>query len=151
MVCELGSVVLTLRRADGRLVLAHVASTLPPGAESGPPTLAGAIRVTPSGRYVLVSNRGHDSLVMLRFDAETPALTLAHVQPSGGAGPRDFCLTPEADRADHRPPGQQQPGRDGPRRGPRRAASALHHRGPHPFVSPVRPLTLGDAGRGPGD
>jgi 6-phosphogluconolactonase len=98
VVCELASVVLTLRRADGRLVLAHVASTLPPGAESGPPTLAGAIRVTPSGRYVLASNRGHDSLVMLRFDAETPALTLACVQPSGGAGPRDFCLTPEADR-----------------------------------------------------
>jgi 6-phosphogluconolactonase len=98
VVCELASVVLTLRRVDGRLVLAHVASTLPPGAESGPPTLAGAIRVTPSGRYVLVSNRGHDSLVMLRFDAETPALTLACVRPSGGAGPRDFCLTPEADR-----------------------------------------------------
>jgi 6-phosphogluconolactonase len=98
VVCELASVVLTLRRVDGRLLLAHVASTLPPGAESGPPTLAGAIRVTPSGRYVLVSNRGHDSLVMLRFDAETPALTLACVQPSGGAAPRDFCLTPEADR-----------------------------------------------------
>jgi 6-phosphogluconolactonase len=98
VVCELASVVLTLRRTDGRLVLAHVASTLPPGAESGPPNLAGAIRVTPSGRYVLVSNRGQDSLVMLRFDAETPALTLARVQPSGGAGPRDFCLTPEADR-----------------------------------------------------
>jgi 6-phosphogluconolactonase len=98
VVCELGNVVLTLRRADGKLVLAHVASTLPPGAESGPPTLAGAIRVTPSGRYVLVSNRGHDSMVMLRFDAETPALTLVHAQPSGGACPRDFCLTPEADR-----------------------------------------------------
>jgi 6-phosphogluconolactonase len=98
VVCELASVVLTLRRADGQLVLAHVASTLPPGAESGPPNLAGAIRVTPSGRYVLVSNRGQDSVVMLRFDAEAPALTLAHAQPSGGAGPRDFCLTPESDR-----------------------------------------------------
>lgn len=98
VVCELGNVVLTLRRADGKLVLAHVASTLPADAQSGSPTLAGAIRVTPSGRHVLVSNRGHDSMVMLRFDAETPALTLVHAQPSGGACPRDFCLTPEADR-----------------------------------------------------
>jgi len=98
LVCELASVVLTLRREGGRLVLAHVASTLPPGAESGPPTLAGAIRVTPSGRHVLVSNRGHDSVVMLRFDPGASSLTLVHVQPSGGAAPRDFCLTPEGDR-----------------------------------------------------
>ena len=99
VVCELGSVVLTLRRAaGGRLDLAHVASTLPAGAESGPANLAGGIRVTPSGRHVLVSNRGQDSLVMLRFDPGTPSLTLVHSQPSGGECPRDFCLTPEADR-----------------------------------------------------
>lgn len=99
VVCELASVVLTLRRAEGgRLDLAHVVSTLPSGAEAGSANLAGAIRVTPSGRHVLVSNRGQDNLAMLRFDPETPSLTLVHSQPSGGQCPRDFCLTPEADR-----------------------------------------------------
>ena len=97
LVCELASVVLILRRAAGRLVVVGEAPTLP-AAASGPASLAGAIRVTSSGRHVLVSNRGHDSVVMLRFSPDAPALTLADIQPSGGAGPRDMCLTPEGDR-----------------------------------------------------
>lgn len=95
-VCELGSIVLTVRRDAGRLALCDVTSSLPPGGVPG--SLAGAIRVTPSGRHVLVSNRGHDSIAMLAFDPADPSLTLVHSQPSGGAGPRDFCLTPEGDR-----------------------------------------------------
>jgi 6-phosphogluconolactonase len=96
LVCELGSIVLTLRRDGGRLVLRDATSTLPPGGVPG--SLAGAVRVTPSGRHVLVSNRGHDSIAMLAFDPAGPSVTLVHSQPSVGAAPRDFCLTPEGNR-----------------------------------------------------
>jgi 6-phosphogluconolactonase len=105
VVGELNSTVLTLRRVGGRFALAGVTSTLGQASEGGD-SLAAAIRVTASGRHVFVSNRGDDSIAMLRFDpgaapaagaapAGPPALTLVHLQPAGGRGPRDFCLTPD--------------------------------------------------------
>jgi 6-phosphogluconolactonase len=96
VVGELSSTVLTLRREGGLLVLADVEPTLPPGFSGS--SLAGAIRLTPDGQFVLASNRGHDSIAMLRFDAADSALALVHVQSASGRGPRDFCLTPEGDR-----------------------------------------------------
>lgn len=105
VVGELNSTVLTLRRAGDRFVLAGVTSTLGPASAAGD-SLAAAIRVAASGRHVFVSNRGDDTIAMLRFDpggaptagaapAGPPALTLVHLQPAGGRGPRDFCLTPD--------------------------------------------------------
>jgi 6-phosphogluconolactonase len=104
VVGELNSTVLTLRRVGGRFVLAGVTSTLGRASEAGD-SLAAAIRVAASGRHVFVSNRGDDSIAMLRFDPGAvpaadaapgpPALTLVHLQPAGGRGPRDFCLTPD--------------------------------------------------------
>jgi 6-phosphogluconolactonase len=96
LVCELGSVVLTLRRTGDTLTLVHNASTLPSGFSGQ--TLAGAVRVSPSGEYVYASNRGHDSIAMFRFDPAAATLTLVHVEPCGGNAPRDFNLTPEGDR-----------------------------------------------------
>lgn len=96
VVGELGSTVLTLLREDGQFILVDVEPTLPPGYAGA--SLAGAIRVTADGRFVLVSNRGHDSIAMLRFDAADSALALVHVQSASGRAPRDFCLTPEGDR-----------------------------------------------------
>ena len=68
----------------------HLASTLP----AMPPrrARASAVRVTPSGRHVLVSNRGHDSIALLRFDEGAGTLTLAETEPSQGEQPRDFAI-----------------------------------------------------------
>jgi 6-phosphogluconolactonase len=57
--------------------------------------LAGAVRVTPSGRHVLVSNRGDDSLAVLRFDPDSSALSLVGITPEVGECPRDFIVTPD--------------------------------------------------------
>lgn len=55
---------------------------------------AADIHVSPSGRHVYVSNRGHDSLAVYEFD-EVRGLTLTAVRPCGGTVPRGFGLVPD--------------------------------------------------------
>jgi 6-phosphogluconolactonase len=96
VVCEMGSLVLTLRRENGGLVLTDSVSILP--SDFAGSNLGGGIAVSASGRHVLASNRGHDSVAMLRFDPQAASLTLVALESAGGACPRDICLTPEGDR-----------------------------------------------------
>jgi 6-phosphogluconolactonase len=93
VVNELDNTVSVLRRAGDQFTVVDLVSTLPAG-EDGP-SLAAAIRVTPSGRHVLVSNRGHDSIAVYRFDPGGPALTLLGHTATPGAVPRDLLVTPD--------------------------------------------------------
>lgn len=93
VVNELDNTVLTLRREGERFQPTNVASTLP--ADATARSQAGAVHVTPSGRHVLVSNRGHDSIALLRFDDRTETLTLTETAPSQGEQPRDFAVSPD--------------------------------------------------------
>ena len=101
VVNELDSTVSALRRDGGRFAVAGRASTLPaagsdrPGNPPGPGNAAAALRVTPSGRHVLVSNRGHDSIAVLRFAPGTAELSPVGHAASAGATPRDFVVTPD--------------------------------------------------------
>ncbi|NLV73440.1 MAG: lactonase family protein [Chloroflexi bacterium] len=52
------------------------------------------IHVSPDGRHVYVSNRGHDSLAVYAVDAQTGMLSHADWFPSGGKWPRGFNITP---------------------------------------------------------
>jgi len=94
IVNELDSTVCALRREDDHFVVTDRVPTWL--AAAGGQNLAGAIRVTPSGRHVLVSNRGHDSLAVLRFDPSASALSLVGITPNVGECPRDFVVTPDA-------------------------------------------------------
>jgi 6-phosphogluconolactonase len=93
LVNELDSTLVALRRDGGKFTPTDRVPTRAPGAAG--PNLAGAIRVTPSGRHVLVSNRGDDSLAVFRFDPDAATLSLAGVAPAVGACPRDFIVTPD--------------------------------------------------------
>jgi 6-phosphogluconolactonase len=93
VVNELDSTVCALRREDDQFVVTDGAPTRPEGA--GGQNLAGAVRVTPSGRHVLVSNRGDDSLAVFRFDPGASALSLVGITPDVGECPRDFIVTPD--------------------------------------------------------
>ncbi len=42
-----------------------------------------------------MSNRGHDSLAVLRFDPGASALSLVGITPDVGECPRDFIVTPD--------------------------------------------------------
>jgi 6-phosphogluconolactonase len=77
---------------DGGLDRRQTRSTLPPGFD-GENTTA-EIAVHPSGRFVYVSNRGHDSIASFAIDAASGRVTpLAH-EPTGGRTPRNFALDP---------------------------------------------------------
>jgi 6-phosphogluconolactonase len=93
VVNELDNTVCVLRREGDRFTGTDRISTLP--ATASGQSQAGAIRVTPSGHHVLVSNRGHDSVAVLRFDASVSALTLTGYTGTPGRCPRDLVVTPD--------------------------------------------------------
>jgi 6-phosphogluconolactonase len=62
-----------------------------------PPTYTGAntgahVAVSPDGKFLYASNRGHDSLVIYAIEAETGWLTLVGHEPTQGRTPRHFTL-----------------------------------------------------------
>ena len=58
------------------------------------PNLAADIHLTPSGKFLYASNRGHDSLALYSVDPQTGLLTfLSHV-PTQGQIPRNFAIDP---------------------------------------------------------
>jgi 6-phosphogluconolactonase len=91
VLCELDSTVLALRRDGDGFRRTAVVPTLPAG--STEPNLTAAIRVGTSGRHLLVSNRGHDSVAVLRVDGDAPVLV--HTEPGRGRYPRELALSPD--------------------------------------------------------
>ncbi|GAB2982368.1 lactonase family protein [Amycolatopsis acidiphila] len=90
---ELDSTLAVLRRDGDRFAQTQVASTLPPDFQGHNQT--SAVRVSASGKSVLASNRGHDSIAVFAFDAGPATVTLRLVEPSLGREPRDFVQTPD--------------------------------------------------------
>jgi 6-phosphogluconolactonase len=93
VVNELDNTLLALRRVEDGFVVTGTVSTLPKGFSAH--SQAAAIRVSPSGRWVLVSNRGaeSDSVAVVRFKVADGSLELAHVHPTSGREPRDLVFT----------------------------------------------------------
>jgi 6-phosphogluconolactonase len=94
LVNELDSTVEVMRYQPelGSLARLQSASTLPEGgcaANSG-----AAIRVSPNGKFLYASNRGHDSVVVYRISEATGLLAYVGFEPSGGRTPRDFAIDP---------------------------------------------------------
>ncbi len=56
---------------------------------------AAEIVVHPSGRFVYCSNRGHDTVTVLRADPATAHLEAIQLQPVRGAFPRNINLSPD--------------------------------------------------------
>ncbi len=52
------------------------------------------IHVSPSGRFVYGSNRGHDSIVIYEIDPDTGGIALVGHQPTEGKTPRSFAIDP---------------------------------------------------------
>lgn len=91
---ELDSTVvsLALDNDTGDLTLLDTQSAVP--AEARDSNHCADIQVSPDGRFVYGSNRGHDSIVIFAVDEQTGRLTLVDYAPCGGATPRNLCLTP---------------------------------------------------------
>ena len=83
-----------LDRANGTLSAEQTIGTLPDGyAERN---TCSQIHLTPSGKFLYVGNRGHNSIAGFRVDAATGRLTPAGRVPTE-AVPSAFCLDPSGD------------------------------------------------------
>lgn len=76
----------------GALDEAQVIGTLPPD-HKGKNTTA-EIAVTPEGRFLYVSNRGHDTVARFAIAGDSGRLNFLGCTPTGGRRPRFFALDP---------------------------------------------------------
>jgi 6-phosphogluconolactonase len=78
--------------ATGALHSFQTESLLPPDFKGQ--NTAADVHLTPDGRFLYASNRGHDSIAVFAVDRGTGRLTLVQHQPSGGQIPRNFGIDP---------------------------------------------------------
>lgn len=92
--CEMSMVVTGFRRneRDGRLFAIQEISTIPAG-YNGRRSTAECL-VHPSGRFLYVSNRGHETITVYTIDQESGLLTYVENEPTGGREPRNFFIEP---------------------------------------------------------
>lgn len=79
--------------ASGALEAFEVHSSLPPEVGSAGNSTA-EILVRPDGRFLYVSNRGHDSIAVFAIDAQNGSLRFVETTRSGGRMPRSFAIVP---------------------------------------------------------
>jgi 6-phosphogluconolactonase len=93
VVGELDSTVTSVRydAASGRFSLLDRVSVVPGGIKDNH---SADIALGADGRFVYVSNRGHDSIAGLALDARTGRMTLLGHTPCGGATPRGLTTDP---------------------------------------------------------
>jgi 6-phosphogluconolactonase len=94
LINELSSTVVALAcdRKTGAFQELQIVPTLPEGFR-GESTSAD-IQVSPSGRFIYASNRGHDSIAIYRINQRTGRLTYVDHAATQGRTPRSFCLDP---------------------------------------------------------
>ena len=78
--------------SSGTLTELNTIPTLPEDFE-GESTCAD-VHVSPSGRFVYGSNRGHDSIAIFEVDQDSGKLTLVGHEPTQGKTPRNFAIDP---------------------------------------------------------
>ena len=103
---EMGNSVsaLSVDGATGALATLQTLSTLPEGYEGvreGCTSLTKShcadVHVSPDGRFLYGSNRGHDSIVIFAIDAAAGTLTLVGHEYVSGSIPRNFQITPNGE------------------------------------------------------
>lgn len=91
IVCELSNEVYALDAV--KLSRIGVYKTLP-GNFEGLSSCA-AIKLSPDGKFICASNRGHDSISVFLINKDSGELELSGIYPSRGKTPRDFAFSPD--------------------------------------------------------
>ncbi len=78
--------------ADGNLKEVQTLATLP--LEFKDANTSADIHITPDGRFLYCSNRGHDSIAAFEIDQRSGALTFIVHESTGGKTPRNFAIDP---------------------------------------------------------
>ena len=79
--------------AKGALKEIETVSTLPKGESVKPDYSTAEVQVTPNGKFLFGSNRGHHSIVAFKIAADGK-LTYVENEPTGGKTPRNFGIDP---------------------------------------------------------
>ena len=77
---------------SGMLTLQQTISTLPKDFSGTSHTAD--LKITPDGRFLYGTNRGHDSIAIFRI-ADDGRLSLVSIEPSLGNGPQNLLITPD--------------------------------------------------------
>lgn len=77
-------------RSTGKLTPIQRVSMLPDGFDGE--NTAADIHISPDGRFLYASNRGHDSLVIYEIDETSGRLSLVGHEPTRGGHPRNFMM-----------------------------------------------------------
>ncbi len=78
--------------ATGALTAIQQISTLPSGFDGRKSTAE--CLVHPNGRFLFVSNRGHDSIAVYAINPQNGTLTTVEIEKTGGQEPRNFVVDP---------------------------------------------------------
>jgi 6-phosphogluconolactonase len=89
--------VLSYDQSSGALSELQTLSTLPEGAR-GEAFSTAEVVIEPSGRFVYVSNRGHDSMAIFRIDSASGLLSVVGHEATRGKTPRFIGLDPSGTR-----------------------------------------------------
>jgi 6-phosphogluconolactonase len=94
---ELNSTVTTYlyESPAGKLNEVQTVSSLPEYYDG--PNTAAEVDIHPTGRYLYVSNRGNNTVILFNVDAEKGTLTYVEEQGTGGNTPRHFGIQPSAE------------------------------------------------------
>lgn len=77
---------------SGKLTTQQTISTLPDNYDGV--THTADVKITPNGKYLYGTNRGHDSVACYRI-GDDGRLTLIKIEPSLGKGPQNLLITPD--------------------------------------------------------
>ena len=92
LINEIGSSVSHFSYRDGKLIPKDTVGTLPEG--FGGENTCSDLHISPDGRFLYASNRGHDSIAVFTI-SEDGSLHLSNCVPCGGKTPRNFCVDPK--------------------------------------------------------
>jgi 6-phosphogluconolactonase len=79
-------------RTSGNLSEVQTVPTLPPGFTAA--NTSADIHISPGGRFLYCSNRGHDSIAVFNIDERNGELTFVTHESTRGNAPRNFAIDP---------------------------------------------------------
>lgn len=91
LIDEISSQVQHFRYENGALIMGETVNTLPDDFSGD--NICSDLHITPDGKWLFASNRGHDSLTCFRIETDG-SLSFQHRVSSGGRTPRNFAIDP---------------------------------------------------------
>lgn len=92
---ELSNQVIVAEYEGGKFKPVETYSSLPDDFDDH--SQGAAIRKHPNGRFIYVSNRGHNSIAVFEIESDGRRLKNIQIESTNGNWPRDFNITPEGD------------------------------------------------------